>query len=161
MASLKQQWVLRGLLAILGMVVVLPAAEATALGSEGKPSAALATRSKADDVLDYVAAVDLSIEAVVGLKPWDEKIAQRLDLHFQELIAKGETFERKGAAAPLDACFVMGLMADEWWHAKWQAQKDNQPKARSVVNAADRYTEARRQCMAQIRAISPAPTAKK
>jgi hypothetical protein len=124
-------------------------------------SSAVTTRNQAAEVLDYVAAVDLSIEAVVGLKPWDEKIAQRLDLQFQDLLAKGETFERKGSATPLDACFVMSLMADEWWHAKWQAQKEHQPKARSVVNAADRYTEARRQCMAQIRAISPAATAGK
>ncbi len=155
MMPIKKKRGLYFLAAILGIVCAVPAALGATPMSQGT-SAAVPPRSQADDVLDYVAAVDLSIEAVVGLKPWDEKIAQRLEKQFQDLIAKGETFERKGSATPLDACFVMGLMADEWWHAKWQAQKEDQPKAHSVVMAADRYTEARRQCMAQIRAITPA-----
>ena len=95
MMPIKKKLSLCCLVTMLGIVCAVPAAFGSAETSKGA-SSGVTIRSQADDVLDYVAAVDLSIEAVVGLKPWDEKIAQRLDKQFQDLIAKGETFERKG-----------------------------------------------------------------
>ena len=131
------------LFAVDGLAADLASASSSvATGSEQK--------ALVDNALDYVAAVDVSIEAVTGMKQWDPGFADKLDKQFQSLLVAGQQFTSTTAHKPLDQCLGMAEAAEAWWQAKREVIQAQAVAGKRVTAAADGYTAARKACMAQI-----------